>query len=176
MLGYVAVQHAQMDHAVDDMIRYLANTTPAAGAAITSAVINLNTRLEIFRRLIITAVTDDDEQDKLFSINNRAGELSGQRNRIMHDRNYFYSPSTDTVGFFRTENLTSPQIKQQPPTEMTINSLQALGDELFKVKVWLGMYFPIFPDCKHPKWNDDDQFPWPDILTKQRRKIRHSQD
>lgn len=135
MLGYVAVQHAQMDHAVDRMICHLAGTTTAAGAAITSAVINLSTRLDIMRRLTITTVTDEDDQDKLISINFRASELSGRRNRIMHDRGYSYSPSADTVALFRSDNLTSPQIKRQPPTEMTINSLRSLGDEMFQVTV-----------------------------------------
>ncbi len=176
MFGYVAVQHAQMDHAVDGMICHLAGTTAAAGAAITSAVINLSTRLDIMRRLTITTVTDEDDQDKLFSINFRASELSGQRNRIMHDRGYSYSPSADTVALFRSENLTSPQIKRQPPTEMTIDFLRSLGDEMFQVMVWLGIYYPTFPDCKHPKWNDDAQIPWPDKLDAQLQKRRRDQD
>jgi hypothetical protein len=176
MLGYVAVRHAQMDQAVDQMICHLSKMETSTATAVTSAVMNLSTRLDIMRRLIITTVTDTTDQDKLFSLQIRAGQLSGNRNRFMHDRQYFYSPSTDTVGYYRPENLTSPQIKAQPPTEMSIDVLRALGDEMFQITIWLGMYYPMFPDCRHPTWSDDAQFPWPDIFEQRRAKRRQAQD
>ena len=176
MLGYVAVRHAQMDQAVDQMICHLSKMEASTATAVTSAVMNLSTRLDMMRRLIITTVSDPTDQDKLFSLQIRAGELSSKRNRFMHDRQYFYSPSTDTVGYFRADNLTKPQIKVQPPTEMSIEILRALGDEMFQIMIWLGMYYPTFPDSKHPNWNDDAQFPWPDIFDKQRQKRHRAQD
>ena len=170
MLGYVAVQHSQMSHAVDGMICHLSNMETVAATAITSVVMSLRMRLDIMHRLVITTVSDPDDQDKLFSLKSCASDLNDQRNRIMHDRQYFFSPSTDTVGYFRAENLTTPQIKTQAPTEITIESLRALGDEMLQIIIWLGMYYPRWPDCKHPKWSDDAQFPWPDILEKNRQK------
>lgn len=176
MLGYMAVQHAQMDHAVDQTIGTLLKVDPSAATAITSAVMNLSTRLDIMRRLIITTVSDPNDSDKLNAIRERIGELNSKRNRIMHDRQYFYSPSTDTVGYFRAENLTDPQIRMQPPTKVTIESLKEAGHEMLRTKVWLGMYLQVFPDISHPEWTDDDKFPWPDKLARLREKRSRKQD
>ena len=163
-IGYVVVQQTQLDHAINEMIWFLADVGHTKGRTITSAIINLNTRLELFRRLIIVNVTDEMDRDKLESIRIRTEELVSIRNRISHDRPYSYSPSKDEITFFREENLTEPQIKARPPTLMTRKSLKELGDEMLKIKIWLGLYLPRFPDRKHPDWSNDALFPWPDIL------------
>ncbi len=163
-IGYVVVQQTQLDHAINEMIWFLAEVDHTEGRSITSAIINLSTRLEIFRRLTIVNVTDEMDRNKLQAIRIRAGELVGLRNRISHDRPYSYSPSKDEIAFLREENLTEPQIRAQPPTLMTRKSLRELGDEMFKITIWLGLYLPKFPDRKHPDWSDGALFPWPDIL------------
>ena len=163
-IGYVVVQQTQLDHAINEIIWFLAEVDHTEGRAITSAVINLGTRLEIFRRLTIVNVTDEMDRSKLQAIRIRAKELVRIRNRISHDRPYSYRRSKDEIVFYREENLTEPQIRAQPPTLMTRKSLKELGDEMFKITVWLGRYLPNFPDRKHPDWSDDALFPWPDLL------------
>ena len=163
-IGYVVVQQTQLDHAINEIIWFLADVDPTEGRAITSMVFNISTRLEIFRRLTIVNVTEEMDRKKLQAIVIRAGELVGIRNRIEHDRPDSYSPSKDEITFFREESLTEPPIKVQPPTLMTRKSLKELGDEMFKIKKWLGLYLPRFPDRKHPDWSDDALFPWRDIL------------
>lgn len=163
-IGYVVVQQTQLDHAINEMIWFLAEVDHTEGRAITSTIMSLRTRLEIFRRLIIVNVTDTMDCDKLQAIGIRAGVLISIRNRISHDRPYSYSRSKDEIAFFREENLTDPQIRDQLPTLMTRKSLKELGDEMIKITNWLGLYLPKFPDKKHPDWNDDAMFPWPDLL------------
>ena len=173
-IGYVVVQQTQLDHAVNEMIWFLAEVDPTEGRTITSMIISLSTRLELFRRLTIVNVIDEMDRNKLQAIRIRASELVGIRNRISHDRPYSYSPSKDEIIFFREENLTDPQIKDQPPTLMTKKSLRELGDEMIKIRKWLGLYLPRFPDRKHPDWNDDALFPWPDILQRRSGKPNSS--
>ncbi len=163
-IGYVVVQQTQLDHAINEMIWFLAEVGHTGGRTITSLIINIGTRLELFRRLIIVNVTDEIDRDKLQSIRIRAEELVRIRNRISHDRPHSYSLSKDEISFFREENLTEPQIKDRPPTLMTRKSLKELGDEMFKITIWLGLFLPKFPDRKHPDWSDDALFPWPDLL------------
>ena len=163
-IGYVVVQQTQLDHAVNEMIWFLAGVDPTEGRTITSMIINLSTRLEIFRRLTIVNVIDEMDRKKLQAIAIRAGDLAAIRNRIEHDRPDSYNKARDEIAFFREENLTDPQIKDQPPTLMTKKSLRELGDEMIKIRIWLGLYLPRFPDRKHPDWNNDALFPWPDIL------------
>ena len=64
-IGYVVVQQTQLDHAINEMIWFLAEVDHTEGRSITSAVINLSTRLEIFRRLTIVSVTDELDRNKL---------------------------------------------------------------------------------------------------------------
>ena len=163
-IGYVVVQQTQLDHAVNELIWFLAETDLAEGRTITSAIINLGTRLELFRRLIIVKVADEMDRDKLHAIRIRARDLVSERNRISHDRPYSYSKSKDEITLFREENLTEPKIKAQPPTIMTRKSLKDLGDEMIKITNWLRLYLPNFPNRKHPDWSNDALFPWPDIL------------
>ena len=163
-IGYVVVQQTQLDHAVNEMIWFLAKVDPTEGRTITSMIINLSPRLELFRRLTIVNVANEMDRNKLQAICIRAGELAGIRNRISHDRPDSYSKARDEIVFFREENLTDPQIKDRPPTLMTKKSLRELGDEMIEITKWLGLYLPRFPDRKHPDWNNDALFPWPDKL------------
>ena len=163
-IGYVVVQQTQFDHAVNEIIWFLAETKLAEGRTITSAIINLNTRLDLFRRLIIVTVTDEMDRKKLQEIRIHAHEVVTMRNRISHDKPYSYSKSMDEITFYREENLTEPKIKAQEPTLMTRKSLRELGDEMIKITKWLGLYLPNFPDRKHPDWSDDALFPWPDKI------------
>ena len=163
-IGYVVVQQTQLDHAINELIWFLAKVSHTEGRTITSTIINIGTRLELFRRLTIVNVTDKMDRDKLQAINIRAGELVSMRNRISHDRPYSYSKSKDEITFFREESLTEPQIKDQAPTLMTRKSLKDLGDEMIKITRWLGLYLPNFPNRKHPDWSNDALFPWSDIL------------
>ena len=175
-IGYVVVQQTQLDHAVNEIIWFLAETKLAEGRTITSAIINLGTRLELFRRLIIVKVADEMDRNKLQAIGIRAGELVSTRNRITHDRPYSYNKARDEITFFREENLTDPQIKVQPPTLMTKKSLRELGDEMIKITNWLGLYLPNFPNRKHPDWSDDALFPWPDILQRRHQEPNPNPD
>ena len=161
-IGYVVVQQTQLDHAINELIWCLAEVGHTEGRTITSTIINIGTRLKLFRRLTIVNVTEKIDSDKLQAINIRAGELVSMRNRISHDRPYSYSKSKDEITFVREESLTEPQIKDQAPTLMTRKSLKDLGDEMIKITRWLGLYLPNFPDRKHPDWSDDALFPWPD--------------
>ena len=169
-IGYVVIQQTQLDHAVNEMIWFLAEVDPNEGRTITSMIISLRTRLDIFQRLTIVNVIDEMDRKKLQAIAIRAGELARIRNRISHDRPDSYSPERDEIVFFREENLTDPQITDQPPTLMTKKSLRKLGDEMIEVTKWLGLYLPRFPNRKHPDWNDDALFPWPDILQRRSGK------
>lgn len=175
MIGYVTVQHNQMDHAINRTIGHLSGADGNTTTAITSAVMNTSIRLDMMRRLILVNVSDRDDQDRLLALNKQAGYFGNERNRLLHDRPYFYSPSSETVGFFRSDNLTDPQIRQQPPTTFNEASLRALGDNMYKVAIWFGLYIPMFPDCPHPDWCDDARFPWPDILQQQRNQRRQTQ-
>ena len=163
-IGYVVVQQTQLDHAVNELIWFLAKAGHTGGRTITSQIISLSTRLELFRRLTIVNVTDKMDRNKLQAIAIRARELVSMRNRISHDKPYSYNKSKDEITFFREENLTEPKIKDQEPTLMTRKSLKELGDEMIKITKWLGLYLPNFPDQKHPDWSNDALFPWPDIL------------
>ena len=165
-IGYVVVQQTQLDHAVNELIWFLAEIDHTKGRPITSAIINLGTRLEILRRLIIVNVKNEKDSNKLEAIRIRAGELVSKRNRISHDRPYDYDSSKDEITFFREENLTEPKIKAQPPTLMTRKSMRELGDEMITVTNWLGLYLPNFPTRKHPDWSNDALFPWSDIFQK----------
>ena len=166
-IGYVVVQQTQLEHAINELIWFLAGVDHTEGRTITSTIINLRTRLKLFRRLTIVNVTDKMDRNKLQAIAIRAGELISMRNRISHDKPYSYSKSKDEITFLREENLPEPQIKDRPPTLMTRKSLKELGDEMIKITKWLGLYLPNFPDRKHPDWSDDALFPWPDILQRQ---------
>ena len=163
-IGYVVVQQTQLDHAVNELIWFLAEMEHTEGRAITSTIMNLGTRLELFKRLIIVTVTDEMDRKKLQAIRSRAKELVSERNRISHDKPYSINRSKTEITFFREVNLTEPKIKDQQPTLMTIESLKKLGDEMVKITNWLGLYLPNFPDQKHPDWSDDAQFPWPDKI------------
>lgn len=175
-IGYVVVQQTQLDHAINELIWFLAKVSHTEGRTITSTIINIGTRLELFRRLTIVNVTDKMDRDKLQAINIRAGELVSMRNRISHDRPYSYSKSKDEITFFREESLTEPQIKDQAPTLMTRKSLKELGDEMIKITRWLGLYLPNFPNRKHPDWSDNALFPWPDKLPKRSQQLNPSPD
>ncbi len=110
-IGYVVVQQTQLDHAINEMIWFLAEVGHTGGRTITSLIISLSTRLELFRRLIIVNVTDEIDRDKLQSIRIRARELVSMRNRISHDKPHSYNKSKDEITFFREENLTEPKNK-----------------------------------------------------------------
>ena len=169
LFGYVSVQHSLMDQSVNATIWHLAGVNGSVGGAITSAIVNLNTRTDIMRRLVIVQIADKAEQGRLLAIGTRIGEVSGLRNRFSHDHQYYYSPSEDEIGYFRAENLTRPQIKVQPPTKITKKILQDLGDEMFKLSNWLSMY-----RNQHPHWSDGAQFPWPDKLPQKARSPNQS--
>lgn len=163
-LGYLAVRHSELDQKVSQTIWYLSGIDGNTGAAITSAITSISTKLVILCQLVTVKVKDKNPNDarKLLALASRTQKVSATRNRLMHDNPYYYSPSDDEVGFFKAKNLTHPQIQISPPTRMTLDSLKTLGDEMFNLSMWFGMYQPRFPDCKHPDWLDDAKFPWPD--------------
>ena len=163
-IGYVVVQQTQLDHAINEMIWFLAEVEHTEGRTITSTIMNLGTRLELLKRLIIVTVTDETDRKKLQAIHSRVKELVAERNRISHDKPYSINRSKTEITLFREVNLTEPKIKDQQPTLMTRKSLKDLGDEMIKITNWLGLYLPNFPDRKHPDWSDDALFPWPDKL------------
>lgn len=154
-LGYVAIQHAQLDHAINETIWFLAGVDANAGTAITSPVFNIGTRMEMLRRLATVTIPEGADQEKVHAIIDRASELTILRNRVTHNRPYWTDPVSQEAGFFRAENLTRPQIKIQPPVKISAQSLDELGTELMMLTIWLGMY-----RAKHPDWSDDSRFPW----------------
>src|SRR4051794_33336806 len=91
-LGYVALHHAQLDHAINVTVWHLAGVDSNAGTAITSAVFNLSTRVDMLRRLFIVKVGSDGDRRKLSVMADRANELSTLRNRILHERPYWINP------------------------------------------------------------------------------------
>lgn len=157
--GYVVLQHANLDHTVNEAIWHLAGVDRNAGIAITSAVSALGVRIEVLRRLVIVKVTEKGDRDKLDAISQRIGELSSVRNRLMHERHYWTNQQKQEAGYFRMENFTRPQIRIQPPVTINAAVLDDLGNELSSLATWLGMF-----TRQHPVWSDDTKFPWRDKL------------
>lgn len=164
-IGRLTIRHVMLDDAINATIWHIAFKNSTLGNAITSGIISLKTRLELLRRLIVVGVEDVTDKAKLFVLIRIAEDLSATRNRIMHDKGYWYSPSDDEVGMFRAEVFGIPQLKTTPPTRVSIRKLELLCTEMACVTSNLSRYC-----VQHEDWHVE-HFPWPDKLREQLEKM-----
>ncbi|MER8672968.1 hypothetical protein [Mesorhizobium sp. M0037] len=175
-LGFVDVRQTQMDRAVNLAIGHLAGLDHSALIALLSPVKSLGTRLDMLERLIPLRTTTTNDRAKLEVIRREVALLNGDRNRLIHDLPYGYSPSEDAVILIKAETWTDPQVKISPPKSITTDWLYELGNNMLQAEIWLGMPFHsngvgVEP---HPNWLDDAEFPWPDKLEKLLRDLEKS--
>lgn len=190
-IGQVMVQHAFMDSKLQNTICLLSGMSYNAGVSVLAPVTTTKTRATMLQHLARTMAKDLSYLCKLLVLGDVIAEVSNERNIIAHTIPYFYSPSTDEIGYFKEVNKTNPQISQQPPYTATVKSLYDLAGRIQLVGIWLGM---LQPNClpngimregmnfdevvdaikkhatRHPDWDNDACFPWQDRF---RGKVDH---
>lgn len=164
-LGFLNVRQTELDRAVDRTIGYFTGLDNGRLNAILSPIMNLSTRLEMLQNLIPLSNYTPKEKCKFETIRREVLSANGQRNRLLHDIPYSYSPSDDTLGYIRKKTYSIPQVRISPIIEVTPAKIIDYGNEMWTLQIWLGL--PFFTDLEgnfvpHPHWSDDDKFPWPD--------------
>ncbi|TWI33479.1 hypothetical protein IQ26_03986 [Mesorhizobium tianshanense] len=157
-----------MDRAVNLTIGHLTGLDHSSLIALLSPVMNLTTRLAMLEQIIPLKMQDKADKCKLEVVRREVKDLNSQRNRLIHDLPYGYSPSEDSLMLVRSETWTDPQIKANPPKHITTETLYELGNNMWQAEIWLGMRFQLngVSFKPHPDWLDDDKFPWRDRFEK----------
>jgi hypothetical protein len=158
-IGLMMVTHAFMDREIQYTIFHLAKTDRVAGISILSSILQTSARAEILQNLALTKVRGQRRRCMLLAMVGAIHDLCKDRNIIAHLLPYSYSPSMDQLSYFRDVNTTNPQIKIQPPLNVTVASLQKMAHEMTLVGVWLSSF-----RGRHPDWRRRSvgRFPWPD--------------
>jgi uncharacterized protein YgfB (UPF0149 family) len=163
-LGLIGVRQTQLDQAVNEAVRHLANIDKDVAYAFPNNIQSLQARLEILNNLIMLKVTDTRERAKFLAIKEEVERLNRERNRISH---YFPIACFDNTGevMMWPRSIFSTMAPKEPAV-INRETLSLLSSSLFTAQTWLG--FP-FPDedipgrtSAHPDWLDDQKFPFPE--------------
>lgn len=178
-IGFVNVRHTQLDRKINETIACLLGIDFSSAIAMLAPVLNLSTRSDMLKNLIPLKVPGVRDRCKLETLRREAESLSRERNRLIHDLPYSYSPSNDSISMVRSETWTFPQIKATPPNHVTPSYLYELGNKMLQVEVWMGLRFMQDLDGQrtpHPDWLNDAAFPWLDRYEQLLQTCRKSQD
>lgn len=84
-LGGFIVSFGQMESNIDWLIHELLELEPDTGQALTSAIINFSTRLDILGSLARDLESAEPHREALDAIRNQAIDLNSYRNWMLHD-------------------------------------------------------------------------------------------
>ena len=164
LIGQMVVTHASMDKELQLTIIKMTKMDFNAGVSVLTKLLQTRARIEILQNLAITKTRGIKRRAKLLALAEKIRKINDDRNTIVHGLPYSYGPLEDEAYYYRDVNLTYPQIKKQAPLKVTPDSLNELINQFWLTGMWLSMF-----RNRHPKWNQDAQFPWPDIF---RDKVR----
>ncbi len=149
-IGLVHVQYSMMELEFHHAFWHLLGAGAEAGMAVTSTILNARTRVELFRHIVQIKVGNESDQDKLLKLATAFDDAAAERNRLVHDQPYVWSPSNQELSFIRSDAW----LKPRPMKRFTKQALEDLAMRMFKIAARFQQY-----RINNPRWHDDEQFP-----------------
>lgn len=189
-IGVVMVQHAYLDRNLQRAVCHLAGMDHSVGVSVLTKLNSTSSRASILQNLARVKVDNLSQLAKFLVLADVVTGLCSERNSVAHGLPYRWSPSGNELIYFQDVNLTSPQLKIQPPYCTTPDSLVDLARRLELAADWLGISIPKWqkggtvysgrpPESEgatlsdDQRWLDDVAFPWPDLHRKKMENERN---
>lgn len=151
LIGQFVVQFSALDRELNTLIWHLNGSGPIKGRAVTASIINYHPRRQLMEWLAST-VEDEKDRKKLIKLSAKYREVADYRHRILHDEVGYHSPSSGSVGLWRSES----QLQPKKPTEVSAESLTYYIRLTFELSARMQQYV-----TGNANWTEkDEHFPW----------------
>jgi hypothetical protein len=126
--GLVSVAYSRMDEQLNYTIWHLAGLSDEIGMSITALILNINTRVQVFRRLVDIVVPVGEDKENMLVLAGAMEDAIAIRNRFTHDELWAHS-TKNGLEYFRQDQW----LKERPPTYITEESLRDLGNKFIRL-------------------------------------------
>ena len=188
-IGNLMVAHAFLDSSLQKAIFAMSNVDFSIGISLLSDAMT-SRKSDIFKNLARVTEHKLESLCKMLVLADLVDELSTKRNVFAHHLPDWANADGTEIGYFKDVNKTSSQIRVLPPVVATKQSILTLATELENVGLWLNMFIPstmpmgtdiagktveqiVALQVRHPRWDDDAQFPWQDKLRDKLKRENH---